>query len=210
MVDQKRADRSLFLTSGNGPAECRAALAALIGIMEKEAGAKALAFDCTPGRMPDANGPKSAVVTISGREADAFADGYLGTIQFIFKSRIRPGHKRQNWFVGVKPLDLSAFDADVPDIRPEDLRYETLRAGGPGGQHQNTTDSAVRATHIPSGITLVCRDERSQHRNKALAVKRIAAMLKILADRREEDAKSSLFMASKDLERGNAVKTFRL
>ena len=204
------AERSLFLTSGNGPAECRAALAALIGIMQKEAGAQALACDCTPGPMPDEHGPKSAVVTIAGRDADTFADGFLGTIQFVFKSRIRPGHKRQNWFVGVKPLDLSAFDAAVPDIRAEDLRFEALRAGGPGGQHQNTTDSAVRATHVPSGITVTCRDERSQHRNKALAVNRVAAMLKILADRREEDAKSSLFMASKALERGNAVKTFRL
>lgn len=203
-------DRSLFLTSGNGPAECRAALAALIAIMQKEAGAQALAFECTPGHMPDGHGPKSAVVTVTGKGADAFADGFLGSVQFIFKSRIRPGHKRQNWFVGVKPLDLSAFDTDVPDIRPADLRFETLRAGGPGGQHQNTTDSAVRATHIPSGITATCRDERSQHRNKALAAKRIAAMLKVLADRREEDAKSSLFKASKDLERGNAVKTFRL
>lgn len=208
--DQAAVGRSLFLTSGNGPAECRVALAALIGIMEKEAGARALAFECTPGRMPDGHGPKSAVVTIAGRSADAFADGYLGTIQFIFKSRVRPGHKRQNWFVGVKPLDLSAFDNEAADIRAKDLRFETLRAGGPGGQHQNTTDSAVRATHIPSGITVTCRDERSQHRNKALAIRRIAAMLKILADRREENAKSSLFMASKDLERGNAVKTFRL
>lgn len=204
------AERSLFLTAGNGPAECRAALAALIGIMEREAGAQALAFECTPGSMPDGHGPKSAIVTINGKEASAFAEDYLGTIQFIFKSRIRPGHKRQNWFVGVKPLDLTAFDTDVPNIQAEDLRFETLRAGGPGGQHQNTTDSAVRAMHVPSGITVTCRDERSQHRNKALAVKRIAAMLKILADRREEDAKSSLFMASKELERGNAVKMFRL
>lgn len=203
-------DRSLFLTSGNGPAECRSALAALIRIMEKEAGARALAFESSPGHSPDAHGPKSAVVTITGSRADSFAEAYLGTIQFVFKSRIRPGHKRQNWFVGVKPLDLSAFDADVPDIRQEDLRFETLRAGGPGGQHQNTTDSAVRATHIPSGITVTCRDERSQHHNKSLAVKRIAALLRVLAEGRMEDAKSTLFLASKDLERGNAVKVFRL
>jgi len=203
-------ERSLFLTSGNGPAECRAALAALIGIMETEAGAHALAFECTPGATPDRHGPKSAIVTVTGPGAARFADGFLGTVQFVFKSRIRPGHKRQNWFVGVKPLDLSAFDIDVAEIRPDDLRFETLRAGGPGGQHQNTTDSAVRATHLPSGITVTCRDERSQHRNKALAIRRIAAMLEVLAADRREDAKSSLFMASKELERGNAVKTFRL
>lgn len=203
-------ERSLFLTSGNGPAECRAALAALIGIIETEARASALAFDCSPGASPDRHGPKSAIVTLTGRDADGVADGYLGTIQFVFKSRIRPGHKRQNWFVGVRPLDLSAFDSEVADIRPEDLRFETLRAGGPGGQHQNTTDSAVRATHLPSGITVTCRDERSQHRNKAIAVRRIAAMLDVLAADRREDAKSSLFMASKELERGNAVRTFRL
>jgi len=203
-------ERSLLLTSGNGPAECRAALAALIGIMETEARAHALGFECSPGTSPDQHGPKSAIVTVTGHDAASFADGFLGTIQFVFKSRIRPGHKRQNWFVGVKPLDLSVFDADVPDISPEDLRFETLRAGGPGGQHQNTTDSAVRATHLPSGITVTCRDERSQHRNKALAIRRIAAMLKALAEDRRETAKSSLFMASKELERGNAVRTFRL
>lgn len=203
-------DRSLLLTSGNGPAECRAALSALIGIMEKDAAARGVAFECSPGAMPDAHGPKSAIVTLAGPDADIFAEDYLGTVQFVFRSRTRPGHKRQNWFVGVRPLDLSAFDTGTPEIRPEDLRFETLRAGGPGGQHQNTTDSAVRATHIPSGITVTCRDERSQHRNKALAGRRIAAMLRVLARERREDAKSSLFMASKDLERGNAVRTFRL
>ncbi|MGV3550090.1 peptide chain release factor H [Rhizobium sp.] len=210
MTDAPSTCCSLFLTSGNGPAECRSALAALIGIMNKEAGEHSLAFEYVPGHVPDVHGPKSVVVTVTGQNADRFARGFTGTIQFVFKSRIRPGHKRQNWFVAVKPLDLSASDADMHDIQPKDLRFETLRAGGPGGQHQNTTDSAVRATHLPSGITVVCRDERSQHRNKALAVRRIAAMLQVLAVRREEEAKSSLFMASKDIERGNAVRVFRL
>ena len=203
-------ERSLFLTSGSGPAECRVALARLVAIMKDEAATRGLVCECAPGPAPDSHGSKSAIVTVTGTAADSFAEDFLGTVQFVFKSRVRPGHKRQNWFVAVKPLDLSAFDAEVPDIRPEDLRFETLRAGGPGGQHQNTTDSAVRATHVPTGITVTCRDERSQHRNKALAVRRIAAMLRVLAEGRKEDAKSSLFLASKDLERGNAVKVFRL
>ena len=203
-------ERALFLTSGNGPAECRIALGHLIATLGEEAAARGLAFECMPGVAPDGHGPKSAIVTLTGHDADSLADGFLGTIRFVFKSRIRAGHRRRNWFVGVQPIDLSAFDAEAADIRQEDLRFETLRAGGPGGQHQNTTDSAVRATHMPSGVTVVCRDERSQHRNKALAVRRIAAMLKMLADGRREDAKSALFAASKDLERGNAVRTFRL
>jgi len=203
-------ETSLFLTSGNGPVECRAALSELIEILKIEAWNSGLRSEIALGPQPDAHGPKSAIVTLSGDGAQAFARHYHGTVQFIFKSRIRPGHKRQNWFVGVRPIDLSALEPETENIRVEDLRFETLRAGGPGGQHQNTTDSAVRATHVPTGITVVCRDERSQHRNKALAIRRIAGMLDLLAIRREQDAKASLFMASKDLERGNAVRVFRL
>jgi peptide chain release factor len=203
-------ETSLFLTSGNGPVECRAALSELIEILKIEAWNSGLRSEIALGPQPDAHGPKSAIVTLSGDGAQAFARHYHGTVQFIFKSRIRPGHKRQNWFVGVKPVDLSALEPETEHIRIEDLRFETLRAGGPGGQHQNTTDSAVRATHVPTGITVVCRDERSQHRNKALAIRRIAGMLDLLTIRREQDAKASLFMASKDLERGNAVRVFRL
>lgn len=203
-------ETSLFLTSGDGPAECRAALAELIEILKVEAWNGGLRSEVALGPQPDAHGPKSAIVTLSGNGAQAFATRYHGTVRFIFKSRIRPDHKRQNWFVGVKPIDLTALEPASQEIRIEDLRFETLRAGGPGGQHQNTTDSAVRATHVPTGITVTCRKERSQHRNRALAIKRLAGMLELLAVRREQDARATLFLANKDLERGNEVKTFRL
>ena len=90
------------------------------------------------------------------------------------------------------------------------MRFETLRAGGPGGQHQNTTDSAVRAVHLPTGIVVTARNERSQHRNKAIALKRLEAMLRVLADREVEQSKADIFIANKALERGNEVKVFRL
>ena len=137
------------------------------------------------------------------------ARDFCGTIRFVFKSPVRKGHQRQNWFVGVQQVDLSAGSVATP-IDPRDLRFETMRAGGPGGQHQNTTDSAVRATHLPTGVTVVCRGDRSQHRNKAAAIRRLQAILDLIAIGREQQEKTALFMASKELERGNAVKTFRL
>jgi peptide chain release factor len=202
-------DVMLFLTSGNGPVECRIALAALLRIIEKEALACNCVFEATSGSQPDDHGPKSSVVTIRGAGAASLAASYCGTLRFVFRSPVRKGHQRQNWFVGVRRLDFATHDKAVA-IDAGDLRFETLRAGGPGGQHQNTTDSAVRATHIPTGITTVCREERSQHRNKARAIQRLQSILDLMAARREEEDKTVLFAANKELERGNAVRTIRL
>lgn len=201
---------TLLLTSGNGPAECRIALGRLIEILEQEA--KALAVDCniTPGPAPDRLGPKSAVATLTGKEAERLAASFEGTIRFIFKSPVRPGHKRQNWFVGVQRVDLADIGRSAPEILPAEIRFEAFRAGGPGGQHQNTTDSAIRATHIPTGLSVVCRDERSQHRNKAAAINRLRSLLQLLTNERQAEARGNLFLANKDLERGNAIRTYRL
>ncbi|MBP1861083.1 peptide chain release factor H [Rhizobium herbae] len=203
-------DIHLLVTAGNGPVECRIALSALLSTLEKDAKAHGCIFEATAARAPDTHGPASAIVTISGDGATTFANGYCGTIRFVFKSTVRPHHKRQNWFVGVRTIELAGDAADATAINPQDIRFETLRAGGPGGQHQNTTDSAVRATHVPSGITVICRDERSQHRNKATAIRRLQAVLQLLAERDARNARTALFLANKDLERGNAVKVFRL
>lgn len=198
----------LLVTSGSGPVECRIALTALVRIIEADCGRRGCAAEVTFGHAPDRHGAKSALISLEGQSANALAAEYCGSVKFIFKSPVRPGHKRQNWFVGVKRVDLA--DASEQTIAASDLRFETLRAGGPGGQHQNTTDSAVRAVHLPSGIVVVARSERSQHRNKAIALQRLAAMLRVLADREMEASKAELFMANKALERGNAVKVFRL
>lgn len=199
----------LLITSGNGPVECRIAVSALLRILEDEAKQQGCVVHVNLGPMPDHHGAKSAIITIEGEAAQRIATGYCGTIRFTFKSGVRPGHKRQNWYVAVRRIDLPAEGVAVT-IDPADLQFETLRAGGPGGQHQNTTDSAVRALHRPSGLVVTARDERSQHRNKALAIRRLQAMLQDIEAEKQEAAKAGRFIANRTIERGNEVKAFKL
>jgi peptide chain release factor len=101
------------------------------------------------------------------------------------RSPLRPGHARKNWFIGV--IALPPCRAASP-LTLSDLRFESFRAGGPGGQHQNKTESAVRVVHVPTGLAAVARDGRSQHRNKALAIARLQALLEgrtLLAESRD-------------------------
>ena len=93
-------------------------------------------------------------------------------------------------------------------LRPEDLRFERFRAGGPGGQHQNTTESAVRVVHVPTGLAAVARDGRSQHRNKALALARLMAMLDLAEMQAGALARERLNRLHRNLARGRPERVF--
>lgn len=196
---------SLLVTSGSGPAECQQAIAGVLNVMRAEAEHFAVDFDFSGAKTK--HGFKSAVVLISGANADSFANNWRGTIQWRAPSKLRPTHKRANWFIGV--FDVPAA-AQAPDrIEPCDVVFETFRAGGPGGQHQNTTDSAVRAIHKPTGLTAVAREERSQHRNKALAVERLHHLMAAQTAADEAAQKSNRNGLHHALERGNPVRCFK-
>ncbi len=197
----------LLLSSGSGPAECRIALNRFIQILSEEAHKRDCLFEISSEMTVDRYGPKSAFVTLQGDGADQIAQEFCGTVKFVFKSPVRPQHKRQNWFISVCRVARPRNDEIL--IQPSDIRFETLRAGGPGGQHQNTTDSAVRVVHIPTGIQLTARNERSQHRNKAVALERLAMVLKHMKEDQTEDAKAALHRDNRNIQRGNEVKTFR-
>jgi peptide chain release factor len=174
--------------------------------MQKEAHAAGLGIQIDTMSEPDKGCLSSALVTLSEGEATAFLSNWCGTIQWTCKSPFRPNHKRQNWFIGVFPL---VQEEEATKIKAEDLRYETFRAGGPGGQHQNTTDSAVRLTHMPSGISVISRDERSQHRNKQMALERLKAKFILQASQNEAASRRNQNILHKQLERGNPVRVFR-
>ncbi|WP_039016886.1 peptide chain release factor H [Halocynthiibacter namhaensis] len=194
---------TLLVTSGNGPEECCQAVAHVLARMKDEAVRSDVDLDVSA--TASKHGVQSALVVVHGPLASRIADAWCGTVQWICKSDLRTRHKRQNWFVGVSRLpDVMSF-ADTGGA----LRFETFRAGGPGGQHQNTTDSAVRATCETTGVSVVVRDGRSQHRNKALAIERINA-LKALQQKHELALRArNANQSHNQLERGNAKRVFR-
>ena len=126
---------------------------------------------------------------------------------WVARSTVRPLHKRKNWFIGVIALpDAPEAVARVP---ASDLRFEAFRAGGAGGQHQNKTESAVRAVHVPTGLTVVARDERSQHRNKAAAIARLCMLLELREEQGRAADKQAVQAAHDRLVRGQPIRRFK-
>jgi peptide chain release factor len=197
----------LLFTSGRGPAECRIALRHALVQLALEAEAAGVDCDIAEGPSPDRHGPGSAVVLIAGEAAAALAKRWTGSVLWVAKSPVRPLHKRKNWFIGV--LDAGLPPSAPAPVRAADVRFETFRAGGPGGQHQNKTESAVRATHLATGLAVVSRQERSQHRNKAVAMARLAALIASGGDLAAEVDARAVQAGHDQLERGRPVRSFK-
>lgn len=197
----------LLVTSGRGPAECRIAVAKVLAAMKREAEAAGLDLDAAAGPSPDGYGPGSAIVVVTGEGARAFAMSWIGSVLWIALSPVRPHHKRKNWFIGVFELPPGA--AAPPPLAPGDARFEAFSAGGPGGQHQNKTASAVRAVHVPTGLAVVARSQRSQHRNKAEALDRLAGLLRLAGEVEAIAAQNEAQAGHDRLERGRPVRRFK-
>jgi peptide chain release factor len=197
----------LQVTAGHGPSECAWAVVKVLEQIRQEAIAASL--DCTaieiePGPQPGT--AQSALVSISGGpELEGFVAAWRGTVQWTARSPFRPGHKRKNWFVGIDILE----HVDETGFNLNDLRWDTMRASGPGGQHVNRTESAVRVTHLPTGAQATAMEERSQHRNRKLALARLTKKLDEINSRRYREARETRWRAHRELERGNPVRLFR-
>ncbi|MDP5110015.1 MAG: peptide chain release factor H [Rickettsiaceae bacterium] len=127
-------------------------------------------------------------------------------MQWVCQSPFRPTHKRKNWFIGIDAF--SSYAAENLDVKLEDITFQTMRASGPGGQHVNTTDSAVRAIHKPTGITVTASEERSQHQNKKLAVARIASELTKRQKANLAKEQKKQWSKHSELERGRPIRVF--
>lgn len=192
-------------SSGAGPAECAWATARAAEAFRREAndqGVGLRVIEVVAGPEPGTS--RSVLFELEGEPPAGWLAGWLGTVQWVSKSPYRPHHKRRNWFLGVsafQPPDEAAYPAGA-------LRFETMRAGGPGGQHQNKTASAVRVTHVPTGLVAIARDGRSQHQNRQLALRRLDEALAERQAQARAEAKGDRWGQHQALERGNPVRTY--
>ncbi|NIF07318.1 peptide chain release factor H [Chryseobacterium sp. Tr-659] len=198
-------EKIIQITSGRGPLECQWVVAKVLKTFLEETKDHSIEYEIIHRENGDENLTlKSVTLILKGKELTGFLKNWLGSICWTGKSTFRKLHKRSNWFIGVFELE----NVKKTDFNERDIRFQTTRSQGSGGQNVNKVNTAVRATHIPTGESVFVQDSRSQLENKKLSVPRLkekvmAAYIQQLERKMKETWEHHL-----QVQRGNPVRTF--
>lgn len=154
-------------------------------------------------------GIKGATVKFTGEYAFGWLRTETGVHRLVRKSPFDSGNRRHTSFASVFAYPEVSDDIDI-DINPADLRIDTYRASGAGGQHVNKTDSAIRITHVPTNVVVQCQNDRSQHKNKAAAMKMLKAKLYEVEVQKRNAEKQELEDTKSDIGWGSQIRSYVL
>ncbi len=152
-------------------------------------------------------GIRSAIVKIDGPYAFGHLKAETGVHRLV---RISPFDSQARRHTAFASVDVTPEIADegAIEIRDEDIRVDTMRAGGAGGQHVNKTESAVRMTHIPTGVVVRCQNERSQHKNRTMALKMLAAKLQRLEEAKRDAELAKMYGDKGEIAFGSQIRSY--
>lgn len=194
----------LQVSSGRGPKECNLAVEHVLTVLQQEAVANKIDVRVVHQEYSDGL-CCSALLTLEGIELNLFLKSWIGSVLWICTSPFRPKHARKNWFIAVQETaQVNVLD----DIDLKDVVFQTMRSSGAGGQHVNKVSSAVRATHLPTGIDVQVMDTRSQLQNKQIALQRLQERVSTINASSQRSSNRSNWEQQIQIERGNPIRTF--
>jgi peptide chain release factor 2 len=203
------SDAILSINAGAGGTEAQdwaeMALRMYLRFCEK----KEFKMEITDYQPGDEAGIKSATITVSGPYAYGWLRPEIGIHRLVRISPFDSNARRHTSFCSVFVFPDLPDEVEV-EINEKDLRVDTYRSSGAGGQHVNKTDSAVRITHLPTGIVVACQNERSQHKNRATAMRQLRARLFELEQRKKAEEASELADSKKDIAWGSQIRSYVL
>jgi len=154
-------------------------------------------------------GIKNVTFMLRGPYAYGYMKCEVGIHRLVRVSPFDANNRRHTSFASVYAYPELPEDIQV-DIRDEDLRVDTFRSSGPGGQHVNRTESAIRLTHLPTGIVVQCQNERSQHKNRAIAMAILKSRIYELEKKKQEEKMNTLNKEKKDISWGSQIRSYIL